>query len=513
MNTAQIKAFAINSRQILKQGVIDKISSLGFNPNGEAVFGLPQRIQGATVYAGRILSESFYDAWMALKHRIDSKGIKDVYEEAAYTWFNRLVAIRIMQKNGYIEPVLSYSSEESRIPMIVAQARAGHIITDMSASDRLQLNELLNDDSKTTDQFKLLIENFCKYNPVIYNCFGGIEKYISILLPDNILAPGGFVDLLNHTDYISEEDFRQSELIGWLYQFYIAEKKDEVFSSFKSGKKAEAEDIPAATQIFTPNWIVKYMVQNTLGRIWLDNNAYSGLGAGMKYLVGDSTPEEAILHLDDLQQYKLIDPACGSGHILVEAFDLFYSMYREEGYSSRQAIENIFRYNLIGIDLDTRAKQLARFALLMKAVKADESFLDANVMPRVLDMPEPFVFPGIQEDFFRSFGIAGEKPLQECSKAFELLKQAGNLGSIMKFNLSPETRYAIAKSTEEWESKEIIPEAINAALPSMRLILALTDKYTCVVANPPYMGSGHMADELLIYVKDEYPFTSNLNYS
>lgn len=365
MNTSQIKTFAINSRQILKQGVINKISSLGFNPQGEPVFGLPQKIQGATVYAGKILDESFYDAWMALKHRIEIKGIKDVYEEAAYTWFNRLVAIRIMQKNGYIEPVLQYSSEETRIPRIVAEARAGHIVTDMTASDRAKLEELLNDDSKTTEQFTLLIENFCKYNPVIFNCFGGIEKYISILLPDNILAQGGFIDLLNHTTYITDEDYTKSELIGWLYQFYISEKKDEVFDSFKKGKKAEADDIPAATQIFTPNWIVKYMVQNTVGRIYLDNNPYSELGSEMKYLVGDKTPDEAVLHLEDLADYKMIDPACGSGHILVEAFDLFYSMYREEGYSSRQAVESILKKNIIGIDLDTRAKQLATFALFV----------------------------------------------------------------------------------------------------------------------------------------------------
>lgn len=505
MNTSQIKTFAINSRQILKQGVINKISSLGFNPQGEPVFGLPQKIQGATVYAGKILDESFFDAWMALKHRIEVKGIKDVYEEAAYTWFNRLVAIRIMQKNGYIEPVLQYSSEETRIPRIVAEARAGHIVTDMTASDRAKLDELLNDDSKTTEQFTLLIENFCKYNPVIFNCFGGIEKYISILLPDNILAQGGFIDLLNHTTYITDEDYSKSELIGWLYQFYISEKKDEVFDSFKKGKKAEAEDIPAATQIFTPNWIVKYMVQNTIGRIYLDNNPYSELGSEMKYLVGEKTPDEAILHLDDLTDYKMIDPACGSGHILVEAFDLFYSMYREEGYSSRQAVENILRKNIIGIDLDTRAKQLATFALLMKAVKADESFLDCEVLPRVLDMPRPFEYPGLMKEFLAHYGISGNKEVEECSDAFVLLKQANNLGSIMDFCLSSQTRYAIEKQTEYWDSQKIKPEYIQEALDSMKIILAMTDKYSTLVANPPYMGSGSFNAGLSDYVKRNYP--------
>ena len=507
MNTSQIKTFAINSRQILKQGVINKISSLGFNPQGEPVFGLPQKIQGATVYAGKILDESFYDAWMSLKHRIEIKGIKDVYEEAAYTWFNRLVAIRIMQKNGYIEPVLQYSSEETRIPRIVAEARAGHIVTDMTASDRAKLDELLNDDSKTTEQFTLLIENFCKYNPVIFNCFGGIEKYISILLPDNILAQGGFIDLLNHTTYITDEDYSKSELIGWLYQFYISEKKDEVFDSFKKGKKAEAEDIPAATQIFTPNWIVKYMVQNTVGRIYLDNNPYSELGSEMKYLVGDKTPDEAILHLDDLADYKMIDPACGSGHILVEAFDLFYSMYREEGYSSRQAVESILRKNIIGIDLDTRAKQLATFALLMKAVKADESFLDCLVLPRVLDMPRPYTewTQNLSEAIDHFYMGCSDKVKKETLDAFELLTQADNLGSIMKFDLSDATRNLMQIRVKEWKEQNINQNRLSAFINSLDLILCLCDNYTSVIANPPYMTNRSMNDRLVKYVQANYP--------
>lgn len=506
MNTSQIKTFAINSRQILKQGVINKISSLGFTPQGEPVFGLPQKIQGATVYAGKILDESFYDAWMALKHRIEVKGIKDVYEEAAYTWFNRLIAIRIMQKNGYIEPILQYSSEETRIPRIVAEARAGHIVTDMTASDRAKLEELLNDDSKTTEQFTLLIENFCKYNPVIFNCFGGIEKYISILLPDNILAQGGFIDLLNHTSYITDEDYAKSELIGWLYQFYISEKKDEVFDSFKKGKKAEAEDIPAATQIFTPNWIVKYMVQNTVGRIYLDNNPYSELGGEMKYLVGEKTPDEAILRLDDLADYKMIDPACGSGHILVEAFDLFYSMYREEGYSSRQAVENILSKNIIGIDLDTRAKQLATFALLMKAVKVDESFLDCEVMPRVLDMPRPYTewTQNLSGDIDQFYMGCSDKVKKETLDAFELLTQAENLGSIMKFDLSDETRGVMQIRVNEWKKQGPLNTSIARLIESLELVLALSANYTSVVANPPYMGGGNMNNELSKYVKSNY---------
>lgn len=511
MNTSQIKNFAIASRNLLKAGVIQRFQVLGFDAEGNLTKGMPTRIQGgATLFAGQFLSEDFYDKWTSLYEHVQQVGVKEVYEEAAYTWFNRLVAIRIMQKNHFIDPVLAYTNEEARLPRIVAEARAGHIATEMLPADRARLQELLGDDSKLNEQFALLIENYCRFNPVIYNCFGGIEQYISLLLPDNILAPGGFIDLLNHTSYITDDDYKQSELIGWLYQFYIAEKKDEVFDGFKKGKKAEAEDIPAATQIFTPNWIVKYMVQNTLGRIYLDNNPYSEIKSEMKYLVETATPtpKDSILKIDDLAYYKLLDPASGSGHILLEGFDLLYKMYLEEAYSSRVAIESIFKENLVGIDIDTRAKQLATFSLLMKAALIDPSFLNCNVMPRVLDMPGTS-FSRPLTDLLREFYMSEDHTLmQETYDAFELLKQAHNLGSIMRFTLSDRTRKEMALRYEEWgslESDTLQEKRISDILPSISLILALTDKYTAVVANPPYMGASNMNDGLKSYIFNNYP--------
>ena len=495
------------------EGVLNRIISLGFDIDGNLTIDRPIKIQGGTIFMGQLQDEGFFEAWTSLEQKIKQhkdNAIKNVCEEAAYTWFNRLVAIRIMQKNKFIEPVMQYVSEASRIPMIVDEARSGILSLKMSSSDKTKLDELLRDSTKTNEQFNLLISAFCEANPVIFNCFGGIEKYIKLLLPDNILAQGGFIDLLNSTSYLTEEDYRQSELIGWLYQFYISEKKDEVFESFKKGKKAEAEDIPAATQIFTPNWIVKYMVQNTLGRIYLDNNPYSSLRENMKYLVktDEPTPKEAVLHLDDLQDYKMIDPACGSGHILVEAFDLLYSMYQEEAYPARKSIEQIFTKNIIGIDLDTRAKQLATFALLLKACQKDRSFLDCKVLPRVLDMPEVFaeIYDSPLCDFFPHYFLGCSSNVnKECCEAFELLKQAENLGSIMKFDISEETRTAIEKRTAEWEKEEFIPELITQAIPSMKLILALTDKYSAVIANPPYMNLGGANDELNKYASVFYP--------
>ena len=525
MNTAPLKTFAINSRNILKRGVIERLNALGFDAQGNLVAQAPEFLKGGIIningevksvaggvnFLGKVIDDKdFFEGWMQLRYKISLHGIKHVCEEAAYTWFNRLVAIRIMQKNHFIEPVMEYVDCQSRIPLIVSKARSGMLTLPLNDEEREKLNDLLKDPTKTEEQFRFLIKVFCEKNAVIYNCFGGIEKYIALLLPDHILVRGGFIDLLNSTSYISDEDYTRSELIGWLYQFYISEKKDEVFAGFKKGAKAQSDDIPAATQIFTPNWIVKYMVQNTIGRIYLDNNPSSSIRSKMTYLVDgeDTASEGSYLKVDEITEYTLLDPACGSGHILNEGFDLLYDMYMEEFYSPRMAIENIFRKNLLGIDIDTRAAQLSSFALLMKAAHKESSFLDARVMPRILTMPEPIVrqcsdiqIKTLIREFFRNADLV---VLKETFDALSLLGQADNLGSIMRFNFSDSTLCAIKANTAFWDSAQIVPSEVRLLLPSMHLIIALTDKYTAVVANPPYMGSGNMNPELSKYVEANY---------
>lgn len=505
MDTNSIKKFAVKAREILKAGVAQRLSALGFDTEGKTN-EMPQRLSGGTLFQGALWDESFYDKWMKLYHQIERTGIKEVYEEAAYTWFNRFMAIRIMQKNGFIVPVLAYESEELRIPLIVAEARRGRI-PQMLERDRLKLQSLLDDDTKEVEQFALLITSFCHFNPLLYRVFGQMADYTELLLPNNILSEGGFIDLLNHTDFISDGDYRQSELIGWLYQFYISEKKDEVFAAFKNKKKAEAEDIPAATQIFTPNWIVKYMVQNTVGRIYLDNNPYSDLKGNWKYLVesSESTPEDAKLEVSDIEAMKVLDPACGSGHILVEAFDLFYQIYMEEGYSRREAVEAILTHNLFGIDIDTRARQLAMFALLMKAAQLDPYFLEAGVLPLVFDMS------GIPEVSTETKSILSEllmtrddNVLTELLDALVLMQQANNLGSIMKFRISAETRDIVERRLREYQENGELPPSVQVFLPAFRILQVLTTQYAAVIANPPYMGSGNMNAELSKYVTDNY---------
>ena len=506
MDTNRLKRFATEARNILMQGVAHRFTALGFLPDG-TVTEEPQPLGGGATFMGDTVSEDFYQKWCSLQRAVKAHSIEEVAEEAAYTWFNRMVAIRIMVKNGLISPVLQYESEGVHIPLLVSEARQGRM-PDMSADDQRKLEDLLLDDSKTDEQFRILIVAFCHANPVINNCFGHISDYTELLLPTNILSEGGFVDMLNNTEFISEEDYHSPELIGWLYQFYISEKKDDVFASFKKGKKAEAKDIPAATQIFTPNWIVKYMVQNTIGRIYLDNNPYEeDVQKNWKYLVEPSepTPKENILHYDDLKELKFADLASGSGHILNEGFDILYDLYILEGYSRSQAIENIFRYNLTGVDIDTRAKQLAQFALLLKACQKDSSFADAHIMPCVLDMPEPYPYKDNLRDTLPHFFLGGnQEMIQEVCDAIDLMDQAKNLGSIMKFNITERTRNAIMIRMEEYKKEAHVPEAIRQLMPYMSVILALTEKYSALVMNPPYMGASNMNTKLTEYVRANY---------
>jgi hypothetical protein len=372
----------------------------------------------------------------------------------------------------------------------------------------------------------------------------------SRVLPDNILAQNGFIHYLNTTDAIAEEDYKQVELIGWLYQFYISEKKDEVFAGFKKNQKARAEDIPAATQIFTPNWIVKYMVQNTAGRIWLDHHPNSPLKAQMKYLVeapteepserippfggtkgGQNTPNNqpdlqfnfedsskvsplggdgrgaSLLKGGDPLYLKLLDPATGSGHILVEGFSLLYEMYMEEYYQPSVAVENILTKNLFGLELDLRAAQLACFAVLLAAAKKVPEILKKDILPRIYAMPEPAIFSR-QEilDFLGSEGTQHEKVI---TNALQLMQQAQNLGSVMQFNItSAEREYFKTRwQALQTEVKSILEKQalLQKLEPFLDVLFALTRSYEAIAANPPYMGSGNMNNELKVYVNHNYP--------
>ena len=522
MDTNRIKRFATEARNILKAGIAAKITTLGFDKHGNvAEKNKPQLMQGGSLWNEQLQTEGFYYQWMSLYNRIQQKGISEVYEEAAYTWFNRLCAIRILQKNNLCSPVLAYA-DAARTPVIVDEARQGHI-PQMKEGLRQRLVELLDDDTKVTEQFAILITAWCHDNPIINKCFGSIADYTELLLPNNILAASGFVDMLNHTEFITDEDFQSPELIGWLYQFYISERKDEVFA--KKGK-FEADEIPATTQIFTPNWIVKYMVQNTVGRIYLDNNPYeTQLQKKWRYLIYNSeckiynsgaanTTAQPIINsklytinYSSLEELKVADLACGSGHILNECFDLLYDLYIAEGYGRGEAVENIFRHNLTGIDLDTRAKQLATFALLLKACQKDAAFADAHCLPNVLTMPvcDSYTIKDTLGHFVCAYHLDWtDVDRKELEDAFDLMKDADSLGSIMRFEISQDTREHLIEAVNAYDAEPKYTEAFKNLIDGFRLILALTENYHALVMNPPYMGGGNMNGVLSKYVKDNY---------
>ena len=515
MDTNRLKRFATEARNILMQGVKNRLQAIGFDLKTGTSSEMPQKMEGGAVFMGDTVTTDFYSRWMSLYNNIHARGIKQVAEEAAYTWFNRFMAIRIMQKQGFISPVLAYESEEVRVPVVVSEARQGRM-PQMATDVHDKLMALLDDDSKTNEQFALLIVAYCHENPIINKCFGAIADYTELLLPQNILADGGFVSMLNDSEFITDNDFRSAELIGWLYQFYISDRKDEAFA--KKGKY-DADEIAPATQIFTPNWIVKYMVENTVGRIYIDNNPYCEAKDEWKYLVDTPSGNET-LQIDDLAELTVADLACGSGHILNECFDLLYALYVEEGYSRSQAISNMLRKNIIGIDLDTRAKQLATFALLMKACQKDNSFLDGKVMPRVYDMPRPIAeamgddgATGNAEEYLKEtlpHYLLGSNAdmVQELTDAILLMNHANTLGSIMMFDISEQTRNAVMVRTQEYEEQlengDIVPSSILLLMPYMRIILALTKKYAALCMNPPYMGSKHYDKLLNKYVNDNY---------
>lgn len=514
MDTSNLKKFATEARANLIKGVVDRLRTLGFDEKGHVDDAdRPERLQGGALFHGELKQgDAFYKKWTALESAIKNHphgpkvGVRQVAEAAAYTWFNRFVAIRILQKNRLIEPQLAYA-DGGRIPMIVENARSGRLPV-LTPDEKIEWERLSDDDSKVLEQFSVLIVAYCHTTPILEKCFGHIDDYTELLLPRNILADGGFIDLLNTTDYITEEDYRQTELIGWLYQFYISEKKDEVFASFKNKKKAEAEDIPAATQIFTPNWIVKYMVQNTLGRIYLDNNKGSDLAKDWKYLVDTSTAPDSIYRYAELESLKVADFASGSGHILNEFFDMLYSFYEEDAYDSREAVECIFRKNLIGIDIDTRAKQLSMFSLLLKACQKNARFVDAKVLPRVYDMPSVCRedFRDTMGHFFAAYNLDDTGySYQELYDAFALMENASNFGSTMKFKISSGCRNFIGNCVAQYEDNPQYVEAFGPLVDAFRIILALTDKYSAIAMNPPYMGNGNMNAELSDYVKKEYP--------
>lgn len=518
MNTNKLKSFAQIARRILMEGVSRRITYYGFDAKGN-VIEEPIPVAGGVIIREEILDDATIPAkWQALRAAIQRHGVESVVEEASYTWFNRLMAMQILAKNNYDPTQLEYESAGSVTPVIQARARRG-MISYLDRTEQKRVQPLLGDYQNEQKAFAILLTGYCHHHQLLNRIFGRLDDYTELLLPDNILAESGFIHLLNTTDAITDDDYRQVELIGWLYQFYISEKKDQVFANFKKNKKAEAEDIPAATQIFTPNWIVKYMVQNTVGRIWLDHRPTSPLRQKMKYLVESPNlplipPEEGgtVPPFGGIEGgLKLLDPACGSGHILVEGFFHLYDIYEEEYYMPAEAVEKILLHNLFGLDIDLRAAQLAQFAVLLAAATKYPDILKKEITPHIYAMPEAAEFSREEIlDFLGSEGIQHEKVL---SHALELMQQAKNLGSVMQFNITDTERQFFLQRLETLQTDArtslMVQSKLNKIQPFLQVLFILTDRYGAIAANPPYMGSGNMNDDLRNYVNENYPVSKS----
>jgi len=535
MKTNNIKSFAKKARLILLDGVAFQLKYWGFDENGTVGSAVTPTV-GGYAFRGQIFNDAGVPAkWNRLKSRMTSKqAVEDVKEEAAYTWFNRLMAIKILEMNRYIPETLAFTGG-TRTPAILQKAKRGEHDISQKEEARL-LNECLMD-NRDEQALAMLLINYCHNNRLLNNVFGRIDDFTEILLPQNMMQKDGLLDLIN-SGMIDAADFKEVELIGWLYQFYISDKKDKIFADFKNNKKARAEDIPAATQIFTPKWVVKYMVENTVGKIYLDYEPSSSLRVEMKYLVEThpgtkqdaelveasgskqplnlfsehpstgTEPAEAPL-ISDITQLTLLDPASGSGHILVTGFDLLFKMYREAGYSSRQAVENILKNNLFGLEIDDRAMQLARFAVLLKAAQYDAGILNRDIIPHVYSFPEADHFS--TEELHTFLGHAGLAYTAELKDALNLMNQGKNIGSALKLQLSESCKAHLLKTFKQWTEKaaslslDIEKLGIWYRLkPFLEVLLLKTRRFKSVAANPPYLTEKNMNNELRQYVKTYY---------
>jgi hypothetical protein len=503
MNTNHLKKFAQSARKMLREDVSKRLLYWGIGGDGE-VIDEPTRTSGGYIFRGDVYNDqSIPDKWNALVSAIKQHSLEDIIEEAAYTWFNRIIAIKILEKNGYDPEVLAYVSEELSDPVLLQNAKKGILpCTDPAIVADLKEAVLKSNDEEL---FSQLLIHHCKSHHLLNNIFGHIDDYTELLIPETLLSKGGLLELVNSEVNISDEDYGEVELIGWLYQFYISDKKDEVFAGFKKKKKARAEDIPAATQIFTPKWIVKYLVENTVGRLWLDFRPDSPIRETMKYLVEPSEPTNDDPIIKDVTELKVLDPAVGSGHFLVVAFDLLMQMYQEEGYTTRKAIQSIISNNLYGIDICPRAVGLANFAILLKAASHNADILISGLKPNIHAMPEPFDFQRQQvQDFLDQ---CSDDVVDEVHTAVKLLKKGQNIGSALILNLSQNAR----KQVYDGLSQDFMPIdldhqiRLNRLVPYLQIVYILTDQYPAVVANPPYMGTKNMNADLAEYLKPHYP--------
>ena len=478
---------------------------------------------------GKVLTADEKKQRQALIAEINDKGYKQVMEEVAYTWFNRFSALRFMEVNGYLPShVRVFTDEENNFkPQIITEA----IHLDLDGLNMEKVYEL-KDAEKTEELYKYLLTVQCNaLNKILPGMFQKIADYTELLLPDNLLREGSVIQQM--IELIPEDDWKDAvQIIGWLYQYYNSEKKDDVFAALKKNVKITKENIPAATQLFTPDWIVRYMVENSLGRLWLEGHpdakdqllpteeeqsAYAAGNRDMEdtkwhyYLEEAEQEPEVQAQLAEIRkeyaaltpdQLKVIDPCSGSGHILAYMFDVLMKIYESYGYTTREAVASIVENNLYGLDIDDRAAQLAYFAVMMKARQYDRRFFSRGIQPHVYAIVES----NHVDQFALEYFCNGDAKLKKAMDTIiSELHDAKEYGSIL--TVTPQDWSALyARFAEIKEDIHISREvALRGLLPLVQVAEALAQKYDVVVTNPPYMGSGGMGAKLTDFVKKSYP--------
>ena len=514
MDKNSIKKYAVWSRRELIERVSQRAMIYGItakntgDPNAESV-------------NGHLLSQAEKRQRQALIRNIKTKGYEQVMEEVAYTWFNRFAALRFMEVNGYLPShIRVFTNHVGEFkPQILAEA----IHLELDGLDMNKVYEL-ESANKSEELFKYLLIVQCNaLNSILPVLFQRIEDYTELLLPDYLLREGSVIEQMITT--IPEEDWTdQVQIIGWLYQYYNTEPKDKVFANLKKNIKITKENIPAATQLFTPDWIVHYMVENSLGRLWLEGHPNDALKSEWKYYLDEAEQEpEVQAQLATIrkeyavlkpEEIRVIDPCMGSGHILCVLFDVLVRIYEDYGYTAREAAVKIVENNLWGLDIDERAAQLSYFAVMMKARQYDRRFFTRKVQPHVYAIEES---NGITSAPMHDMGLNlsqeeyGEA-VKQTMRLVEEMHDAKEYGSII--HVTPcdwdlLRRFAVPREEEGQLHLDIHGE-IEASARLQKLINVgetLAQKYHAVVTNPPYMGINNSSEKLNSFAKREYPIS------
>jgi len=493
METAPLKSFATWARKAL----IDEV-----NARAKVVLApaSPERVERPGVVS-------------ALERAVSAAGGGEtgraaVADRVAYTWFNRVIALRFMDAKGYtgIGVVSPQAGVEGGQPEIFAEAKRGNIdAAIVGARTNETVTGLLNGTRRSDDSqgeaYALLLAEYCRHwNRTMPFMFEREGDFTELLIPANLLADDS---VLNRAVKVLTTDVcHDVEVIGWLYQFYISERKDEVFAGFKKGKKAGTAEIPAATQLFTPHWIVRYLVENSLGRLWMLNRSASRLINQMEYYSAPVDEETDFLKISSPEELTIIDPACGSGHMLTYAFDLLYAIYEEAGYAPSDIPSLILSHNLHGTEIDPRAGALAAFALTMKARARQRTFFNRQVKPNVCVL-EPITFTSQEVELLVT--PTGDR-FKEAA-FWNQFRHADTFGSLIR----PDTSVLAALRTHieaiDAEADLLASDVISRAKRVIQQTEALSSRYSVVVANPPYMGSVNMGDLLTVFAEQKYRMT------